>query len=668
MVQGVLCMLVLFWGQSLPHSPPNSTAIAILVGALWLESWSVALPGGGFFSLTFPLYLGTGLTLGVGPAMGIAFIAITARTLMRGQNQPVLRLREGLADLLPALGALALVGVVHTPWMQIVLGMQVQVALSLWTRGGLKPLVEDPERWNIVNSRFTLVMPMLGLLGGMFAYLLRGHPIQGLWMIPVMLGLRMLAGEAGETVQITEYNALLNKLNASIKDKSKLEKTLDHAREGLHEKMNEVITMEELSTSLLGATTVQSCLELIQQMVSRLVRSQSVVVFMRQGDGFLSPQCIRSPYASKLEQARLTGVREPKVEQAFGRSFAGESVFEDEEHYLAAPLGNYGVLYVGRPGESFTDTDRQLLALAVRQGVAGLESASRFEMQQQALDLKDEDRINVLQPGAMLQNRYRMVRVVTSGGMGAVYQAEDTHLNNAPCAVKQMLEEHLGPDAAFVQRKFEEEKALLARLQHPGIPRVRDFFRVGGQCYIVMDYIHGANLDQELTDCVALTGRPFLAEVLVRDMLAVAEILTYLHELSPPVLHRDIKPGNMIREFKSGKIMLVDFGLARAADTANTQTAVGTWGFSPLEQVQGRAETRSDLYSLGVSMRFLATNRPPVTLEFVPVRDIDPSIDPGLAAIIDKASAPRPEDRYQSARALHLALLDWQAAQNARHS
>ncbi len=660
-LQGVVCLFVLFWGQSLPHTPPNSVAMTLLFFAVVLEAWSIPLPGGGFFSLAFPIYLGAALTLGPGPAMGIAFIAITARTLMKGQSHPEVRLREGLCDLVPNLGALAVAGLVKTPWLQIILATQAHVALYLWVRGGLKYRVADPEAWTQVASRFTLVLPTLGLMGGMFAYLLSGHPLDGLWLVPVVLALRFLAGEAAQSVQMSEYKALVNKLQTSLKDKGKLEARLDHAREGLHEKMNEVVTMEELSTSLLTCTTVQGCLELILQMVSRLVRCQSVVLYLRQGDGYLSPQCYRSPFAQQIEQARLKGGREPVVEQAFGRSFAGSTVFRGELYSLAVPLGTYGVLYVGRPEDPFTDTDRQLLALAVRQGVAGLESASRFEVQQQALELKDEDRIKVLQPGAMLVNRYRIVRVVTSGGMGAVYQAEDANLNDAPCAVKQMLEEHLGPDAAFVQRKFEEEKALLARLQHPGIPRVRDFFRVGGQCYIVMDYIHGANLDQELSDCVALTGRPFLPEVLVRDMIAVLEILAYLHELTPPVLHRDIKPGNMIREFKSGKIILVDFGLARAADTANTQTAVGTWGFSPLEQVQGRAEPRSDLYSLGVSMRFLLTNRPPVTLEFIPVRDIDPGIDAELAAIIDKASAPRAEDRYPDARTLHVALLDWQA-------
>lgn len=626
-----------------------------------LELGAVALPGAGFVSLTFPIYLGAGLVLGVGPAMGIASLALAARTLVRGSSQPVMRLREGLLDLVPALGALAVTGLVSALWLQVLLATQVHVALSLMLRGNFKIHLENSRAWSLATARFTLMLPTLGLIGGLLAYLLRDHPLEGLWLAPVVIALRVLAGEAVESVQLSEFNNLARQLAISLKDKAALEKRLDYAREGLHQKMDEVVTMEELSTSLLGATTVQDCLDLIIQMVGRLLRCQSVVIFMRQGDGYLSPQSYRSPYADKLEQARLKGEREPRVEQAFGRSFTGAGFFPDEDQYLAVPLGNYGVLYVGRGVEPFTDTDRQLLALAIRQGIAGLESASRFEVQQQALDLKQEDRVQMLKPGHVLQGRYRIVRVVTGGGMGAVYQAEDINLNDSPCAVKQMLEEHLGPDAAFVQRKFEEEKALLARLQHPGIPRARDFFRLGGQCYIVMDYIHGANLDQELSDCVALTGRPFVPEVLVRDMVAVLEILSYLHELTPPVLHRDLKPGNMIREFKSGKIMLVDFGLAREADAFNTQTSVGTWGFSPLEQVQGRAETRSDLYSIGVSMRFLLTNRPPVTLEFIPLLDIDPSVDPALAAIVDKACRPHPDERYQSARELQLALLDWQA-------
>ncbi len=269
-------------------------------------------------------------------------------------------------------------------------------------------------------------------------------------------------------------------------------------------------------------------------------------------------------------------------------------------------------------------------------------------------------------PGQLLRERYTIVRVLTSGGMGAVYEARDGHLDGAACAVKEMLEELLGTDdAELIKRKFEEEKALLARLKHPAIPAVRDFFRQNRLCYIVMDYIHGANLQQQLEDSMQLTGEPFAAEVLVKDILQVLDALIYLHELDPPVVHRDIKPANLIREFKTGKIMLVDFGLARAVSGTRTQTAVGTLGYSPLEQIQGRSEPRSDLYALGVTMHHLLTNRQPVPLEVTSLGVTDPGQDPALVAIVDRASAILPDERFASAREMRQALADWLAGRRS---
>ncbi|GMU54952.1 MAG: hypothetical protein AMXMBFR33_40980 [Candidatus Xenobia bacterium] len=271
-----------------------------------------------------------------------------------------------------------------------------------------------------------------------------------------------------------------------------------------------------------------------------------------------------------------------------------------------------------------------------------------------------------LVPGQLLRDRYTIVRVLTSGGMGAVYEARDGHLDGAACAVKEMLEELLGTDdAELIQRKFEEEKALLARLKHPAIPAVRDFFRENRLCYIVMDYIHGANLQQQLEDSMQLTGQPFAPEVLVRDILQVLDALIYLHELDPPVVHRDIKPANLIREFKTGKIMLVDFGLARVVGGTRTQTAVGTLGYSPLEQIQGRSEPRSDLYALGVTMHHLLTNREPVPLEVTSLGVTDPGQDPALVAIVDRASAILPHERFASAREMRQALADWLAGRRS---
>jgi serine/threonine protein kinase len=131
-----------------------------------------------------------------------------------------------------------------------------------------------------------------------------------------------------------------------------------------------------------------------------------------------------------------------------------------------------------------------------------------------------------LEPGQLLCDRYSIVRVLTSGGMGAVYEARDGHLDDAVCAVKEMHQQLLGTDdEQMIMRRFQEEKAILARLKHPAIPNVRDFFLQNRLCYIVMDYIHGANMEQQLQDSVQLLKGPLATSPLVKDMIQVLDAL-----------------------------------------------------------------------------------------------------------------------------------------------
>ncbi|MEW6278511.1 MAG: serine/threonine-protein kinase, partial [Candidatus Eremiobacterota bacterium] len=265
-----------------------------------------------------------------------------------------------------------------------------------------------------------------------------------------------------------------------------------------------------------------------------------------------------------------------------------------------------------------------------------------------------------LRPGQILGDRYRITRVLSSGGMGAVYVAEDTRLDYAVCAVKEMLEQHLGTgDEEVIFRRFEQEKAMLARLRHPGIPRFLDFFLLEGLCYLVIEFVRGANLEQELTDLLDLTGKPFPPEELVRAILQVLEVLEYLHGQDPPVVHRDVKPANVIREFRTGRIMLVDFGLARPVQVGRAQTSVGTLRYTAIEQIQGRAEPRSDLYSLGASMHQLLSGQEPVPLGMAPLRSLQPDVDEELAAVVDRACSFAAEARFPDARSMRAALEAW---------
>ncbi|MFN8606498.1 MAG: serine/threonine-protein kinase [Vulcanimicrobiota bacterium] len=263
-----------------------------------------------------------------------------------------------------------------------------------------------------------------------------------------------------------------------------------------------------------------------------------------------------------------------------------------------------------------------------------------------------------LEAGEKLGERYEVVRAITSGGMGSIYEARDLRNHGQRVAVKQLLE-HLmeGEQAAMFRSKFEAEVAFLRRLQHPGIPRAYDSFVVDGIYYMVMEFIVGRNLEQELEERMQLTGQPFGVDQIIRDCRQVLDILIYLHSQTPPLLHRDIKPANLIREHPSGRIRLVDFGMARLLNEPNaTQTQLGTLGYSPLEQLQGKAEQRSDVYALGASLHHLVTGVVPTVLNIPPVHSLKPDLDPALAAIIDRACSSELNIRFPSAKEMLRAL------------
>lgn len=255
-----------------------------------------------------------------------------------------------------------------------------------------------------------------------------------------------------------------------------------------------------------------------------------------------------------------------------------------------------------------------------------------------------------------LGERYEVVRAITSGGMGSIYEGRDIQ-SGGRVAIKQMLE-HLmeGEQAAMFRSKFDSEVEFLRSLSHPGIPRLYDSFVLDGVYYIVMEFVVGRNLDQELEERLQLTGQPFSADQIIRDSRQVLDILSYLHGQDPPLVHRDIKPANLIREHPSGRIKLVDFGMARLLLDNQTQTQLGTLGYSPLEQLQGKAEQRSDLYALGATMHHLITGVVPTVLNIPPVNQIRPDIEPAMAGIIDRACATEVNIRFANAKDMLNAL------------
>lgn len=262
-----------------------------------------------------------------------------------------------------------------------------------------------------------------------------------------------------------------------------------------------------------------------------------------------------------------------------------------------------------------------------------------------------------LTQGQVLNNRYRIVRLLGQGGFGAVYRAWDMNLN-IPVALKENL--NVTPEAV---RQFEREARFLASLRHEGLPFVIDHFSLANQGqYMVMQYIEGNDLQQLLDQ-----NPSGLPEAQVLPWFEqVCEALIYLHQQSPPVIHRDIKPAN-IKITPEGRAVLVDFGIAKQYKPGH-QTTVGaravTQGFSPPEQYGGGStDIRSDIYSLGATLYAALTGKIPTDslqrslgAQFLTPRQLNPNISPHLEQAILRAMEPDPQHRFQQVSEFRRAL------------
>ncbi len=264
-----------------------------------------------------------------------------------------------------------------------------------------------------------------------------------------------------------------------------------------------------------------------------------------------------------------------------------------------------------------------------------------------------------LEQGTLLNGRYRIVDILGQGGMGSVYRAMDENLG-----VEVAVKENLFTTDEY-SRQFRLEAVILASLRHSNLPRVTDHYVIEnvGQ-YLVMDYIEGEDLRQRMERQGTISE-----EDAILVGAAMSDALSYLHSRKPPVLHRDIKPGN-VKITPEGHVYLVDFGLAKliqGSQTTTTGARAMTPGYSPPEQYgTARTDPRSDIYSLGATLYAALTGVIPEdglarvmdNIQLTPLRKHNPNISRRLAAAIEKAMEAYPDDRFQKADDFRRALLN----------
>jgi serine/threonine-protein kinase len=273
--------------------------------------------------------------------------------------------------------------------------------------------------------------------------------------------------------------------------------------------------------------------------------------------------------------------------------------------------------------------------------------------------------VKQLAANTVLNGRYEIVRRIGGGGMGAVYLAKDRNLGDAPRAVKEMVESHLDPTQhEKAIGDFKRESLLLTSLEHPSIPTIYDYFydEPLSRFYLVMKYISGGDLASRLR--AAIGGR--LDEKTVADWgMQVADVLDYLHSRPKPIIYRDLKPANLMIDGNSGRVMLIDFGIARwVSQQEKGVTAVGTMGYAPPELFSGRVQPASDIYSLGATMFHLLTGSDPqdnplLIFDFSKnprPRQIVPSISSEMEQILMRCVEYRPENRFRTAGELRNEL------------
>jgi serine/threonine protein kinase len=277
-----------------------------------------------------------------------------------------------------------------------------------------------------------------------------------------------------------------------------------------------------------------------------------------------------------------------------------------------------------------------------------------------------------IKTGETLRGRYRVRKIIGQGGMGSIYLCDDLRLEGRQCALKEVEHDKTLPDNLIKEARtqFQREATILARLDHPNLPKVSDFFSIGQRDYLVMDFIPGKDLRTMMIE--ARDKKTYISEADVLDWAnQISDAVGYLHSQAPPVLHRDIKPSNL-KLTPNGIIKLVDFGLVKVLAPGEVTITIlqgqGTALYTPLEQYGGdigHTDIRSDIYSFASTLYHLLTNKPPADARqrfidpavLIPIRQINSLVSQRSEKTIQWGMSLHPDDRPKNVEDFRDALI-----------
>lgn len=307
-----------------------------------------------------------------------------------------------------------------------------------------------------------------------------------------------------------------------------------------------------------------------------------------------------------------TGISKPLDELEIHDSFASNSTFdsvrimENKPPFSQEDVATRIASVPGRPAPPAVETPSE-------SAISSAPIAQAAERIGVDTDGKKGSKLKPLTEGTILNNRYEIVRKIGGGGMGAVYLASDNNLGGVLRAVKEMVQTHIEEEQQDkAVNDFKRESMILSTLDHVCIPTIYDYFYDDKESrfYLVMKYISGGDLSSRLRS--APEGK--IDEKGVTEWaIQIIDVLDYLHNQPTTIVYRDLKPSNIMIDGNSGRVMLIDFGIARSIHQKEEKgvTAVGTMGYAPPELFSGNVEPRSDIYSLGSTMFHLLTGADP---------------------------------------------------------